>query len=205
MPMLLAWCKISRHDWLVSRLGLEPKLLRIWYDHIILFLQFIFFVTCLYPHPALSHPHPPKNNLQKLGYWRLIWSKKRRLVFALRAKWIWFKKRDCCDVYLFGDHHGWHAPMNLDINLIDSEKKKFTHICTCASEEKKSQWGETLNWGTRQVKEKSFCRGTKEEIFQQHKMGDEPCTHTTEPQVFLIISRTLSSDSPSDVSSKRLN
>ena len=175
----------------------------IWSYHII-FTIYIFCHLSVPPSCTLA-PNPPKNNLQKFGYWRLIWRKKRRLVFALRAKWIWLKKRDCCDVYLFGDHHGWHAPMNLDINLIDSEKKKFTHICTCASEEKKSQWGETLNWGTRQVKEKSFCRGTKEEIFQQHKMGDEPCTHTTEPQVFLIISRTLSSDSPSDVSSKRLN
>ena len=153
----------------------------IWSFHII-FTIYIFCHLSVPPSCTLA-PNPPKNNLQKFGYWRLIWSKKRRLFFALRAKWIWLKKRDCCDVYLFGDHHGWHAPMNLDINLIDSEKKKFTHICTCASEEKKSQWGETLNWGTRQVKEKSFCRGTKEEIFQQHKMGDEPCTHTTEPQV----------------------
>ena len=55
------------------------------------------------------------------------------------VKTLWLKKRDCCDVYLLEEHHGWHAPMNLDINFIDSEKKKFTHICTCASEEKKSQ------------------------------------------------------------------
>ena len=67
MPMLLAWCKISRHDWLVSRLGLEPKLLRIWYDHIILFLQFIFFVTCLYPHPAPSHQTLQKITSKNLG------------------------------------------------------------------------------------------------------------------------------------------
>ena len=67
MPMLLAWCKISRHDWLVSRLGLEPKLLRIWYDHIISFLQFIFFVTCLYPHPAPSHQTLQKITSNNLG------------------------------------------------------------------------------------------------------------------------------------------
>ena len=44
------------------------------------------------------------------------------------VKTLWLKKRDCCDVYLLEEHHGWHAPMNLDINFIDSEKKKFTHF-----------------------------------------------------------------------------
>ena len=46
----------------------------------------------------------------------------------------------------------WRAPMNGAINFIDLEKKKYTHICTCASEEKNSQWGDTLNWGARQVR-----------------------------------------------------